>query len=360
MYWTSDLTSDEVILKFGQLIPKYGFRAKYGYTNAGYAIAGKIIRTVTDTSWSNFIKARFFDPLEMRRTLALSEDYFRTDNIAKPHTFINDEISVLPFKSIDNLAPAGSIGSSVNDMSRWLLAQLDSGRYYSDQVIPVSALRKTRQPFTIIGRGRHPFNDTHYSLYGLGWGLDDYEGREIVSHTGGVNGFVTSVTLVPEEKLGIVVLTNTDQNYLYQALKGEIIDAYLNLPFRNYNQIYYNRFSDMQNKRREEITSLRDTVFMGLDPVVELSAFTGIYENGIYGYINITRQDYHLVMNFEHHSGMTAKLESLGGSRFLCTYSDPAYGIVVIPFEISGGSVKSLTLSVDGFVDTTIYEFVKK
>jgi len=359
MYWTSDLTSDEVITKFGMLTPLYGFREKYGYTNAGYAIAGKIIKTVTDTSWSNFLSSRIFNPLNMTRTLAISEDYFNVDNAAKPHTFVNDNLTVLPFKSIDNLAPAGSIGSSVMDLSRWMMMQLDNGKYLQQQIIPEIAIKKTRQPFTIIGRSRHQFNKTHFSLYGLGWALDDYEGREIVSHTRGVNGFVTSVTLVPEENLGIVILTNTDQNLFYLSLKLEIIDSYLNLAFRNYDDIYYNRFSVMRDKNKEKLTALRDTAYMDLKPEIDFQDFTGRYTNEIYGYLDISWKDSFLEMTFEHHSGLTGKLESLGGSRFLCTYSDPTYGIVVIPFEISDGKVKSLTLSVDEFVERTTYKFVK-
>ena len=103
-------------------------------------------------------------------------------------------------------------------------------------MIPFKVLQRTRQPQTIQGRVRHPFNKGHYNLYGLGWGLMDYEGTEIISHTGGVNGFVTSVTLLPEENLGVVVLTNTDQNGFFQMLKWEIIDAYLGLPYRNYDE----------------------------------------------------------------------------------------------------------------------------
>ena len=108
----------------------------------------------------------------------------------------------IPFCYIDNLAPAGSIGSSINDMSHWVMMQLDNGKYNGKQIIPASAIAQTRTPASIIGNGGSVFNKGHFALYGLGWFLEEYDGREIVSHTGGVNGFVTSVTLIPEEKLG--------------------------------------------------------------------------------------------------------------------------------------------------------------
>ena len=86
------------------------------------------------------------------------------------------------------------------------------------------------------------FNEGHFALYGLGWFLQEYCGRKIVEHTGGVNGFVTSVTLVPEDKLGIIVFTNTDQNLFYDALKWDIMDAYFGKPYRNYSNVYLNTY----------------------------------------------------------------------------------------------------------------------
>ena len=68
MYWTSDLTSDEVIEKFGMITPKYNFRTKYGYTNAGYAIAGKVIEKVSGLSWDEFLKEKIFKTLQIKRT----------------------------------------------------------------------------------------------------------------------------------------------------------------------------------------------------------------------------------------------------------------------------------------------------
>ncbi|HQF41722.1 MAG TPA: serine hydrolase domain-containing protein, partial [Ignavibacteriaceae bacterium] len=105
MFWASDLTSDEVIQKLGETTPKYDFRTKYGYTNSGYAIAGKVIQKVSGLSWSDFVKEKIFKPLKMDRTVALSVDFSKSDNVAKPHTMANDKLIVLPFENIDNMAP---------------------------------------------------------------------------------------------------------------------------------------------------------------------------------------------------------------------------------------------------------------
>ncbi|MBK7228268.1 MAG: serine hydrolase [Ignavibacteriales bacterium] len=360
MYWTSDLNADEVIEKFGMISPKYNFRTKYGYTNAGYAIAGKVIEKVSGLSWGEFLKEKIFKPLEMNRTVPLSEEFVKSDNIAKPHTYVDGKISLIPFQNIDNLAPCGSIGSSVNDLSHWVIAQLDSGKYDGVNVIPISAIQKTRQLLSIERRVSHPYNKTHYTLYGMGWEFQDYEGKEIVSHTGGVNGFVTSVTLMPEENLGIVVLTNTDQNALFVSLKWEILDSYFGLPYRNYDSTFFASNQKSKEKRNKWFKEIQDSVNMKLIPEISLSEFEGRYVNDVYGYAELKLVKDNLELSLEHHSKLKGKLEYIGNYRFFCTYSDPTYGKKIFPFIIEGGEIKSFDLFVDDFVDYQAYKFVKK
>lgn len=359
MYWESDLSSEEVIEKFGQLTPVYDYRTTWGYCNAGYVIAGACLEKMAGQTWDSFISKRIIKPLKMDRTLVLTSGIKTAENIAVPYTLVNDQLVRLDHCQIDNLAPAASISSSAVDMSHWLIALLDSGRFEGRQVIPYSAIRTAMYPTSIEGRGGHPFNNSHFKLYGLGWDLQDYENREIVSHNGGVDGFVTSVTLVPEENLGIVVLTNTDANNLYIALKWEIIDAYLGLPFRNYSDFIFDRYHMMVKKENEYLAKLRDTAALKLPSPVKLKEYEGKYEHEIYGYTEIKADKDHLLMTFQHHPDLQAKLEYLGGDRFLCTYSNPLFGVKVFPFTLKDGKVESFVLSVADFLEFTTYTFRK-
>lgn len=360
MYWSSDLTAAQAIEKFGQLTPKYDFRTKYGYTNAGYAVAGKVIEKVSGMEWKDFMKQNIFLPLGMERTTALSIDFPKAENISKPHTIVNNKVIVLPFEDIDNLAPCGSMGSSVNELSHWLFAQLDSGKVYGNSVLPFQVIEQTRQPHTIVRRAKHIFNRTNFHLYGLGWALQDYEGWEIISHTGGVNGFVTSVTMIPALNLGVVVLTNTDQNVFYQTLKWEIIDSYLELPYRNYDAMAFERHLRQIAERDEELMEWRDSVAMYLQPDVALNEFSGRYFHDIYGFADLSVEGSTLILNLEHHSNLEGKLEHIGNNRFLCTYSDPLFGIRVFPFKIEDGKVKYFDLFVDNFIEFLPYRFYKE
>lgn len=359
MYWESDLNSDQVIQKFGMLTPIYDFRTKWGYCNAGFLIAGKCLEKITGMTWDQYIRVNIINPLEMKRTLVLTADIDKAENICAAHTLVSGKLQVIPRCHIDNLAPAAAISSSVSDMSHWLIAQLDSGRYNGKQVIPWQAIRKAQYPKSIIRRAGHPFNKTHFSLYGMGWSLQDYENREVVSHTGGVDGFVTSVTLVPEEKLGVVVLTNTDVNGFYEGLKWEIVDAYLGLPYRNYSQFFLSYFKPNMEKDMEINAAWQDSVKMKLPPPVKLSKFEGKYSHPVYGNAKLESIGDYLLLTLEHHPDLTGKLEYIGNNRFLCTYSSPIWGIKVFPFVIDDGKVKSFTLSVADFLEFTTYEFVK-
>lgn len=359
-YWTSNLTRKEVIEKMSHIKATYPFRTTWGYTNAAFLTAGEIIPKVTGMQWEDFVKQKIFDPLEMKNTLALSKDFPNAPNKCSPYTMAEGKIIKIPFCYIDNLAPAGSIGSSVKDMSHWVMMQLDSGRYNGKQVVPWSAIAQTRLPHSIIGNGRVLFNEGHFSLYGLGWFLQEYCGRKIVSHTGGVNGFVTSVTLIPEENLGIIVFTNTDQNAFYEALKWEIMDAYLEKPYRNYSQDYIDFGKPQIAAEQKRDQALKDSVAMHLKTELPLTDYTGNYFNDVYGDMKVVLENGELRMRFSHHPDMYAKLESLGGDRFYATFTDPGFSKAIFPFHVENGKVRSVTVKVADFVEYNPYEFTKK
>jgi hypothetical protein len=227
-------------------------------------------------------------------------------------------------------------------------------------VIPAAAIAATRAPQNVVGTVRRASGQTNYSLYGLGWHLEDYAGHNLLMHDGGITGYVSSVTLVPDERLGIIILTNTDQNELYEALKWELVDAFLKMPFRNYSEQYLARAKNAKNVQQQADKKLRDSVALNLQPVPFVSNFTGTYRNDLYGNVTVTRGlNNDLEMRFEHHPRMFAKLQPVGGARFYATFSDPIYGKTVFPFTVQNGKVLSVKVKVDDFIESDSYEFKK-
>lgn len=362
MYWTSDLTQDQVLEKFGKLEPVYPFRTTWGYCNAGFLVAGKVIENLSGKTWADFLRERIFQPLGMNRTLALSAEISTAQNAARAHTLAEGKLQLIPYGKIDNLAPAGSISSSIEDMSHWVAAQLNNGTWNGQEVISPKVIARTREPLSIEGRRRT--TDTgirrHYALYGMGWGLADYDGREIVSHTGGVNGFVTSVTLLPEENLGVIVLTNTDMNAFYVALMREIVDAYLGRPYRNYSQLFQEDFAEMTAVEASMVKQLRDTIATNPATALPLDRYTGRFDNEAYGWLDMQKDGNNLKVIFQHHPNLVGKLEPLGGNRFLLSFNDPLFGIKPVRFNLAEGRVKNFILQVADFVEFTTYEFAKR
>jgi CubicO group peptidase (beta-lactamase class C family) len=359
MYFDSDLTKAEVLQKFGQLKPLYGFRSRWGYTNAGFLTAGEVMTSATGKSWSALLQEKIFSPLGMSRTICTDSAVLAATNIATAHTVVQGKLQKIPYGRLDNMAPAGNIYSSVADMSKWVQMLLANGKLGDKTIVPASAIEETRAPQSILGNGGHAFNKSHFMLYGLGWFLQEYAGRQVVSHTGGVNGFVTSVALVPEEALGIIVLTNTDANNFYEALRYEIMDAYLGLPYRNYSALRVQEFSAFDKRQQDWLQKKRDTAAMNPKTTVPLAAIAGNYRHPVYGTMQISLKDRKAIATFQHHKGRFATLEPLGGNRYLAGFNDPIYGNKVWPVTISSGKVKSITVTVADFVEFTPYEFFK-
>jgi CubicO group peptidase (beta-lactamase class C family) len=359
MFFDSDLTTQEMMTRFGKLKAMYGFRSRWGYTNAAFMVAGEVIPKVTGKKWADYLSENIFKPAGMNGTLALTSEISSAPNRAAAHTNMGGPLRKIAYGHLEGLSPAGSISSSANDMARWVMMLLDSGKVDGKAIIPKGAILKTREPQSILGNGGHMFNKSHFSLYGLGWELYEYEGREFVGHTGGVNGFVTSVALFPEERLGIVVLTNTDSNALFEALRNEIQDAFFGLPYRNYSGVYRTWIKSRENNEAVWKKEKRDSIAMKPKTDLPLSAYAGTYKHELYGDMAMTLEGNKLVAKFEHHKGRYADVEPLGKSRFLATFNEALYGTKVWPFKIENGKVKSVTVTVADFVEFTPYEFVK-
>lgn len=356
--WGSNMSRKEIIANFPNIDPVYSFRSHFGYCNAGFLTAGEIIPLATDTSWDDFVDYNFFKPLKMARTTTAWYGIYTDTNACIPYTMCEGKLERMPYVNIDNLGPAASVNSCANDLSHWLLMQLDSGRYEGKQVVPFPVLQTTRTSNTIISDQNNPyFPSKHFMTYGLGWFLEDYNGMKIIRHDGGSNGFVTTTCIIPELNLGIVVLTNTDANNLYGALRQQIIDAYMDLPYRNYSEYYHARASKKERQDEDSLKKERRLVAKRNKPELPLKAYTGKYHNAVYGDITIGEDKGKLVMYFSHHPQLLGYLYPREKSTFLCTYSDPEYGIKVIPFTIKDKKATSVTVSINDFIDFQKYEF---
>ncbi|HEY1037986.1 MAG TPA: serine hydrolase domain-containing protein [Bacteroidia bacterium] len=359
--WNCNMSRKEIIESMKNVKPVYSFRAKYGYCNSAFLAAGEIIKAATDTTWDDYLKQHFFTPLYMLRTSTTWQAIKKDKNAAVPYTLVKNKLTKLEYANVDNLGPAASINSCVKDMSHWLMCQLDSGKYLGHYIIPYSALQATRTPQIVAGRGGNPnYPGNHFSLYGLGWGIKDVAGKVMYEHTGGADGFVTSVCVIPESQLGVVVLTNTDQNDFFLSLREQILQAYFNQPYVNLSAESFKDFDEYNKKSIADLIDLENkTKQKGL--VFSLpKEMPGKYYNEVYGEIEVKKAGSGFAITFAHHPQAKGELTYMGDDTYLCEYSYITWGTQKLKVNIEEGKIKSLTVRVNNFVDYMGYDFVKK
>ena len=128
LWYGSTLSSEEIIAAQQYLIPKYDFRTTFGYSNIAFLAAGKIVEKVSGTTWQEFVKQHFLNPLNMDRTLTSTNQLQKATNVATPYYFENGTNNEVKWVNWDNIAPAGALISSVNDFSKWLQLNLKEGK----------------------------------------------------------------------------------------------------------------------------------------------------------------------------------------------------------------------------------------
>jgi CubicO group peptidase (beta-lactamase class C family) len=356
-YWNSDLSRAEVIGKMALIHAPYHFRTQWGYCNAAFTAAGELIPRISGKTWEDVVKDSIIAPLKMSRTFTNIDDAKMVTNIAMPHSIINNKLQKISFGNLSNLAPAGSMVSSVKDMCNWLMVHLDNGMFNGSRVISPEAIQSIRKPYSIIALDPRDRQTTHFYLYGLGLLVNDYNGKLVYSHTGGVDGFLSSVMFIPEEKVGIVVLTNTDQNNFFRDLTSEIRDAFLGMPYNGYSDISWVQFIEDKKLGNAKLDSLLVLAKQGNTPSLPLKSFVGRYTNDVYGDIAVNLDKGKLNITFSHHPNLVATLDYMSNDTFLCFYSQPTFGTVEMPFKVANGKVEGLTLRVSDFVEATPYEF---
>ena len=232
MMWpdSSNFTKKDIIHNLRYLKPVSSFRSKYDYDNNLYIVAGEIVARVSGISWEDFIENRLMKPLNMTKSAASISRLKDKSNIIDPHAPVNGKVEPIGIDWSETANAAGGIYSNLTDISKWLMMQMNNGKYgegLTKRLFSEEVHEEMWTPQTILPvRGATPYN-THFASYGLGWGLSDVKGYKQATHTGGLAGIVTQITLLPELKLGIVVFTNQQSGAAFTAITNTIKDSYL-------------------------------------------------------------------------------------------------------------------------------------
>jgi len=309
IWYKSDLTSEEIIKRLKYLEPQFKFRDGFGYSNVMYITAGEVIKKVTGKTWGENLQERILDPINMKRTVYSLSKLKGKGNFAIPHALEKDKNIPIPYVNWEEIGALGGIISSVNDMGKWMIFNMNNGITGTDTLLTPSSrnlIWKMHNTYN-VDLTKPNNNKTHFRGYGLGWALEDFQGKMKVSHSGGYDGMISLVTMIPDEKLGIVVLSN-GMNPPTTAVTNYTINAFLGLEEKDWSaeMLEKNKKRQSDDKRISERIEKRVT---GTKPSLPLENYTGTYNAPIYGKIEVRLENGNMRLIFEHTPELSATLE---------------------------------------------------
>jgi CubicO group peptidase (beta-lactamase class C family) len=339
----TDLARAEIVRRVRGIRPAASLRERYAYQNLMFVVAGELIPAVAGRTWEDFVAERIFRPLGMRRTTTRAKALSGPGDVAAPHARIAGKPVVIEPQPCENVGPAASINSTAADMSRWMLAQLAGGKplfseAQSREMWAPHIMQRPDKPPPI------PRLEARFAGYGLGWALRDYRGRKLVTHGGSLPGYTSRVTLVPEERLGIVVLTNAESAAV-AAISWTLLDRWLGADafdwIAAYRKLEREEAGEVAEAEREHAEKRRH----GTRPSLPLAAYAGSYEDDWYGKLEIREAGGKLVLRFAHSPALAGELAHWHLDTFRTVWREPWVADAFVTFGIDRhGTVATIAL----------------
>ncbi len=329
LFWPpSDYSLDEVVRRLANVPLKGGFRDRYAYDNILYAVAQKVIEQVSGQPYTDFVQQRILDPAGMAG-VRFNDRVTAADQPAVGHAKADfKDLQPVPRMSWSNNRGAGDLYASVHDLAKWMNVQLAGGRLPDGT--PLFSEKRQQEmwsvitPIPVAGPAVPELAPAvpNFAGYGEGWNLSDYRGRKLVSHTGGWPGMVSRTTLVPDAKLGIVVLTNQEVGAAFNAVTYAALDAFLGAPETEWVGAYAAAVAKASGKADDswkQHVAARDA---GSRPSLAAAGYAATYRDPWYGEVVIAQQGGKLRMRFAHTPLLAGTLEHWQHDTFIVRWDD--------------------------------------
>ncbi len=298
MIWPegNSFTKEEIIHNLRYLKPVSSFRTKFDYDNLLYIVAGEVLHRVSGMSWEDFVETRIMKPLGMTQSATNFKRLKDTSDVIDPHAPVNGKVEVIARDLVEAADPAGGIYSNLTDLCKWITMQMDGGKYgpqLSNTLFTPAMQQQMWSIQTVIPVTTTPPYNTHFGGYGLGWFLNDMKGYKQASHTGGLAGIVTQITLIPELKLGIIVLTNQQSGAAFNSITSTIRDSYLGVTGMN----RVKQMKDAVDEQQKEAAQITSDIWKEIDEqrkgakAIDYTPYLGTYRDPWFGEITISIQN---------------------------------------------------------------------
>jgi len=348
VWYSSDFSREELVRRLRFLQSNYDFRSRYHYNNMLVMTAGYLVGKISGQGWETFVQRRIFDPLQMKSSNFSVFDSEKGSDFA--HPYHKDEhsgaVSEIPFHPIDSIGPAGSINSNVEDMARYAIFQLGSGKAGDRQLISEANLKLNHTPQVPMPQGPAQ-KEIGPRSYAMGWVISSYRGHPLWWHNGGIDGFYALLSLLPDDNFGVVILTNLlDDDPVAEIVAYHIYDRLLGMDAvdwaKRFKDLDAKQTAEEEQERKKELAERKPNTH----PSHELKDYAGRYENPGYGVItiapngdgfNATLNKLHFPLQhyeydiFEAPSGSSGSLDT-GKIRFLTNMNGEIDGIAA-PFD---------------------------
>jgi len=358
LMWIAGARSGEELvrrLRFQE--PSHGFRARFGYHNVMYLLAGELARGVTGEPWAAHVRRRIFEPLGMRRSAATIGELRERTGVALPHDAVGpgQVLGTVPrpdvpldastaIRRIDwfdpATAPAGAIASSAEEFASWLRFHLSGGVIDGERLIGAGALLETRIPQTPLpGFSRNQTEPavTTLGAYGMGWGVRDYRGNLMVSHLGSTQGWSSAAALLPARDLGVAVFVNiTRGTGLTDGIQRWVLDRLLGAEPKDWAAEALARARERRAAATAALAEAAESREGDDEPTLSLDAYAGIYVDSLYPPARVAPRNGRLRLVLG--PDLEGVLDHWEGDTFRVTWDRPELGANLVTFEVGTGS----------------------
>jgi CubicO group peptidase (beta-lactamase class C family) len=292
LWYGADYEFDDYASHLRYQEPATSFRSYFAYNNIGYAAAGEITAREADTSWDELIRTRILDPLGMNETLTRGADLVPGSNVAIPHDMVGDTLISIGWNVSfgDNIAPAGSMYSSVHDMTRWMRFLLAGCEWEGEKLLSSESCEELLKPQAVLTPNEfypsQQLTEPWFIGYSLGWFLQDYRGEKAAFHTGSLDGYVAIVGLLPKRRAGVVVFANRDHAEVRHALMLRVFDALIGEPIRDWSTELKEMYDERAARADQAREKRRASRVPDTEPSLPLDSYVGRWGNDLYGHVD--------------------------------------------------------------------------
>lgn len=285
------LTGDEVIEKMQYVQPSYSFRSSFIYQNIFYHIAGKVIEKVSGESWADYVANHIFKPLGMKRTVPLLSRIL-DNNISQAHYTIDGKVERIIRDTADRVGAAGSVYSTIDDISLWVKCMIDSSKYEGGRLVSANTWKTLLKPQTFVTEdGFYPtaqLTKPNFTTYALGWFQQDYKGQKLNFHTGSLAGEIAIHGQMPALKTGVYVFANLDHAEARHALMFKAMDMYAVGGDTDWSTEFLKLYGGIKANAKKAEQEQEAQRVLNTKPSLALEAYTGVYNDPLYGSISVT------------------------------------------------------------------------